>query len=177
MREAVAGIAPHVRPGNLVILESTSPVGTTETLVAGGLRACGIDVPGRVHVAHCPERVLPGRILVELVQNDRIVGGVDEASTTAAAAFYREFVSGEVLETTAATSFGLAQAFVVAGSDAVIAPVRPVRDASVAALATAASSALARPDATVSGALLEAIKIAGAQVPPQDRWAFRLVRP
>jgi UDP-N-acetyl-D-mannosaminuronic acid dehydrogenase len=100
---AVAALAPHVRPGNLVILESTSPVGTTEDVVAGGLRRAGVDL-GPVHVAHCPERVLPGRILIELVQNDRIVGGVDPASTTAAAEFYREFVSGEVLETTARTA-------------------------------------------------------------------------
>ena len=98
---AVAAIAPHVRPGNLVILESTSPVGTTETVVAGGLAAAGVDL-AEVRVAHCPERVLPGRILVELVGNDRIVGGIDEASTEAAAAFYREFVSGDVFETTAA---------------------------------------------------------------------------
>lgn len=98
---AVAAIAPHVRPGNLVILESTSPVGTTETVVAGGLAAAGVDL-AEVHIAHCPERVLPGRILVELVGNDRIVGGIDEASTEAAAAFYREFVSGDVFETTAA---------------------------------------------------------------------------
>jgi UDP-N-acetyl-D-mannosaminuronic acid dehydrogenase len=98
---AVAAIAPHVRPGNLVILESTSPVGTTETVVAGGLAAAGVDL-AEVHIAHCPERVLPGRILVELVGNDRIVGGIDEASTEEAAAFYREFVSGDVFETTAA---------------------------------------------------------------------------
>lgn len=103
VRAAVAAVAPHVRAGNLVILESTSPVGTTENLVAGGLRVAGVDM-GEVHVAHCPERVLPGRILVELIQNDRIVGGVDEAATAAAAAFYREFVNGEVLETTAATA-------------------------------------------------------------------------
>ena len=100
---AVAAIAPHVRPGNLVILESTSPVGTTEHLVAGGLRAQGVAVD-ELLIAHCPERVLPGRILVELVQNDRVVGGINEASTEAAAAFYREFVRGEVIETTAATA-------------------------------------------------------------------------
>ncbi len=100
---AVAAMAPHVRPGNLVILESTSPVGTTETVVAGGLRAAGVDMAD-VHVAHCPERVLPGRILVELIANDRIVGGIDAASTAAAAAFYRAFVSGDVLETSAAVA-------------------------------------------------------------------------
>src|SRR4051794_2248381 len=79
---AVRAIAPHVRPGNLVILESTSPVGATERLVAGGLEAQGVAVD-KVLVAHCPERVLPGRILIELVQNDRVVGGLNEASTAA----------------------------------------------------------------------------------------------
>ena len=73
---------------------SASPAGCARTA----------STSSEVHVAHCPERVLPGRILIELVQNDRIVGGVDEASTAAAAEFYREFVSGEVLETTAATA-------------------------------------------------------------------------
>jgi UDP-N-acetyl-D-mannosaminuronic acid dehydrogenase len=101
---AVAAIAPHVRPANLVILESTCPVGTTERLVAGGLRQHGVALEGGVHVAHCPERVLAGSILAELVQNDRVVGGIDDASTAAAAAFYRGFVSGEVHETTAATA-------------------------------------------------------------------------
>jgi UDP-N-acetyl-D-mannosaminuronic acid dehydrogenase len=100
---AVGAIAPHVRPGNLVLLESTSPVGTTEDVVAGGLNRRGVDLSS-IHVAHCPERVLPGRILIELVQNDRVVGGINPAPTAAAASFYREFVSGEVLETTAATA-------------------------------------------------------------------------
>jgi UDP-N-acetyl-D-mannosaminuronic acid dehydrogenase len=103
IESAVEAIAPHLRKGNLVILESTSPVGTTDGIVAGGLRRRGVDLDG-VFIAHCPERVLPGRILVELVQNDRVVGGIDPPSTAAAAAFYREFVSGEVLETTAATA-------------------------------------------------------------------------
>ncbi len=84
-----------------MILESTCPVGTTDGLVAGILRQHDIEVGRTVHLAHCPERVLPGRILTELVQNDRIVGGVTPASTEAAAAFYRQFVSGEVLETSA----------------------------------------------------------------------------
>jgi UDP-N-acetyl-D-mannosaminuronic acid dehydrogenase len=101
---AVEAIAPLVRPGNLVILESTCPVGTTERLVAGRLRRHGAAIEDGVHVAHCPERVLAGNILAELVQNDRIVGGVDEASTAAAMEFYRSFVSGNVLATTAATA-------------------------------------------------------------------------
>jgi len=101
VRSASRAIAPYVQPGNLVILESTCPVGTTEDLVLETLIEEGVDVDQGVLVAHCPERVLPGRILTELVQNDRIVGGVNVESTMAAAVFYRQFVSGEVFETTA----------------------------------------------------------------------------
>jgi len=102
---ATEAIAPHVRSGNLVILESTSPVGTTER-VAARLRALRPDLAGdsAPFVAHCPERVLPGRILLELIENDRIIGGVNDASTAAAVAFYRSFVRGDVLGTDARTA-------------------------------------------------------------------------
>ncbi len=95
-------IAPVVKPGNLVILESTSPVGTTEK-VGELLAAGGVDLSG-VHLAHCPERVLPGRIMIELSENDRIVGGMTPEAGAAVAEFYRSFVVGEVLETTARTA-------------------------------------------------------------------------
>ncbi len=101
VKQATEAIAPFVEPGNLVILESTCPVGTTDNLVAETLRRHGVDVDDQVLVAHCPERVLPGSILTELVRNDRIVGGINAKSTAAAAAFYRQFVSGEVCEATA----------------------------------------------------------------------------
>ena len=101
---ATRSIAPYVRPGNLVLIESTIPVGTTTGVVLPILRAEAKDAADGVHVAHCPERVLPGRVLVELVGNDRIVGGVDAESTEAAAAFYSTFVNGEVLKTNAATA-------------------------------------------------------------------------
>jgi UDP-N-acetyl-D-mannosaminuronic acid dehydrogenase len=97
---ATDAIAPVVESGNLVILESTSPVGTTER-VAARLGAARPELRGTIYIAHCPERVLPGQILRELVGNDRVVGGVDTASTEIAAAFYRSFVQGEVVETTA----------------------------------------------------------------------------
>lgn len=113
---ATRNIAPHIAKGNLVILESTSPVGTTEKVAqwlgeerpdlslphAGSYAAT--DSTADILVAHCPERVLPGQILRELVGNDRIVGGVDEASTEAAADFYHRFVSGEVLTTNSRTA-------------------------------------------------------------------------
>jgi UDP-N-acetyl-D-mannosaminuronic acid dehydrogenase len=101
---AVEKIAPYIKPGNLVILESTSPVGTTEEVVGKILKEKGLRVGDEVFVAHCPERVLPGRILIELVENDRVVGGVNEASTQKAIEFYQEFVRGDVLGTTAKTA-------------------------------------------------------------------------
>lgn len=99
---ATLAIVPYIRPGNIVILESTSPVGTTD-MVAKLLGDNGVDL-SRIHIAHCPERVLPGKIMKELVENDRIVGGTTEAATKITANFYRDFVQGEVLETDAKTA-------------------------------------------------------------------------
>jgi UDP-N-acetyl-D-mannosaminuronic acid dehydrogenase len=95
-------IAPFVRNGNTVILESTSPVGTTKK-VGEVLARHGCDI-SKLHIAYCPERVLPGRIMKELVENDRVVGGLDDAATKAVSEFYRSFVTGEVLETNAQTA-------------------------------------------------------------------------
>ena len=97
-------IAPYVKPGNLVILESTSPVGTTDEVVARFLQDAGHNINEEIYIAHCPERVLPGRILVELIENDRIVGGINKASTKKAVEFYKSFVRGEVLETDSRTA-------------------------------------------------------------------------
>ncbi|PHS31243.1 MAG: UDP-N-acetyl-D-mannosamine dehydrogenase [Sulfurovum sp.] len=99
---ATEAIAPYVKEGNIIILESTSPVGTTDK-VAEVLAENGIDIT-KVYVAHCPERVLPGQIMRELVENDRIVGGINEKSTKETVAFYKTFVSGLVLETDAKTA-------------------------------------------------------------------------
>lgn len=99
---AARSIAGFVKPGDMVILESTSPVGTTQE-VANLLRAEGVDVRA-LHVAYCPERVLPGKIMKELVENDRVVGGLTAEATFAVSAFYRTFVQGEVLETDASTA-------------------------------------------------------------------------
>ena len=99
---ATKKIAPFIKPGNLILLESTSPVGTTE-MVAKILLEHGVDLNG-VFVAHSPERVLPGRIMRELIENGRVVGGINERSTAKAAEFYRTFVTGEVLETNAKTA-------------------------------------------------------------------------
>lgn len=99
---ATKSIAPYIKSGNIVILESTSPVGTTHK-VEEILSQNGVDT-SKIYVAHCPERVLPGKIMKELVSNDRIVGGTTDEATKATAKFYREFVDGEVLETNAKTA-------------------------------------------------------------------------
>ena len=99
---ATSSIASLVKPDDLIILESTSPVGTTRKM-AEVLSQAGIDM-SKVHVAYCPERVLPGKIMTELVENDRVVGGLTPESTNAVIAFYKTFVRGAVLETDAATA-------------------------------------------------------------------------
>ena len=99
---ATGSIAALVKPGDLVILESTSPVGTTRKM-AEVLSQAGVDM-SQVHVAYCPERVLPGKIMTELVENDRVVGGLTPEATKAVSAFYKTFVRGAVLETNAATA-------------------------------------------------------------------------
>jgi len=104
VESATQMISPYVKPGNLVILESTSPVGTTDEVVAKILKENGHDTDKDVYVAHCPERVLPGRILIELVENDRIVGGVNPLATQKAVEFYQSFVRGEVLSTDSRTA-------------------------------------------------------------------------
>ncbi|WP_456449551.1 nucleotide sugar dehydrogenase, partial [Hydrogenimonas sp.] len=114
---ATEAIAPYVKEGSIVILESTSPVGTTEKVAEVLLEKrpelfeTEEDGDGnrkihhsKIFVAHCPERVLPGRIMHELVENDRIVGGVTPEATKVTAWFYKTFVSGEVLETDAKTA-------------------------------------------------------------------------
>ena len=101
-------VASYVRPDSLVILESTSPVGTTERvaelLLEHNPALRGADGKPKCAVAHCPERVLPGRILYELVENHRIVGGIDARSTDRAVEFYREVVKGDVHPTDARTA-------------------------------------------------------------------------
>ena len=107
---ATEEIAPFIRKGNTVILESTSPVGTTERVASilqkncPDLRIAAEDSEDcDVYVAYCPERVLPGKIMSELIDNDRIVGGINRISARKAAEIYGIFVKGELLETNART--------------------------------------------------------------------------
>ena len=108
VRAAAESIVPHLRPGNLVVLESTVPPRTTVDVLLPLLERAGFGVgPGAAHplyLAHCPERVLPGRILEELVCNDRVIGGVDRASAELARGLYASFVEGEIFLTDATTA-------------------------------------------------------------------------
>jgi len=99
---ATRAISPYIKEGNIVILESTSPVGTTDK-VEEVLKEEGIDT-SKLYIAHCPERVLPGQIMRELVENDRIVGGTTKEATQKTVEFYKTFVDGEVLSTDAKTA-------------------------------------------------------------------------
>jgi UDP-N-acetyl-D-mannosaminuronic acid dehydrogenase len=94
---ATKAIAPFVKKHNIVILESTCPVGATE-LVERTLREEGVNTD-ELYIAYCPERVLPGKVMYELVENDRIVGGRSEDAKKVVGAFYETFVVGEVLLT------------------------------------------------------------------------------
>ena len=111
IEQAAASIAPALKKGDLVVIESTCPVGTAEK-VSGWLADAradlsfprtGTDAPD-VSVAHSPERVLPGRVLIEMVQNDRIVGGLTERCTRRAMDLYGLFVSGSIMPTDATTA-------------------------------------------------------------------------
>jgi UDP-N-acetyl-D-mannosaminuronic acid dehydrogenase len=107
-------IAPLLRPGDTIILESTSPVGTTERIAAmlAGARpdlhfprhTDETSPPGHVRLAHCPERILPGNMVRELVTNDRVIGGMTEACAEAAAKLYATFVRGDVFLTDCRTA-------------------------------------------------------------------------
>jgi UDP-N-acetyl-D-mannosaminuronic acid dehydrogenase len=102
---AAESMGTHIRPGNLIILESTVPPGTTRGAFTFALaKASGLTPEKDFFVAHCPERVLPGTILRELVENDRVVGGSSPHSTTLAKKFYQRFVSGDVLESDSVTA-------------------------------------------------------------------------
>ena len=108
---AARAIAPVLRGGEVIVLESTVPPGTTRSLseLIAGLRPdlrfphAG-DEPPDVHLAHCPERVLPGRIMIEIATNDRVIGGLTPACATRAAALYKTFCHGELIITDAASA-------------------------------------------------------------------------
>jgi UDP-N-acetyl-D-mannosaminuronic acid dehydrogenase len=104
VKEAARQIAPLLRRDTLVVLESTVPPGTTRDVLAPILAESGLQPGVDFHLAHCPERVLPGRILVELEQNDRLAGGLTPACAEEAAELYRSFVKGAIMRTDATSA-------------------------------------------------------------------------
>lgn len=103
VESATKTVIPFLKEGDLFIIESTSPVGTTEKM-AELIFAERPELKGRIHIAYCPERVLPGNVIFELVNNDRVIGGIDDASADAAAEFYGKFVSGQLHKTNCRTA-------------------------------------------------------------------------
>lgn len=99
VENAIDSIIPYIKPGNLILIESTCPIGTTEGM-ASRLRSACTDV----HVAYCPERILPGNIIYELKHNNRVIGGIDKESTLCAVEFYKTFSSGKISITDAKTA-------------------------------------------------------------------------
>jgi UDP-N-acetyl-D-mannosaminuronic acid dehydrogenase len=101
---ATKSILPFVKKGNMVILESTSPTGTVKDIMVPILKDSGLDIGEELFIAHSPERVLPGRILIELVENNRIVGGINEKSAELVRDLYKTFVRGAIFLTDATTA-------------------------------------------------------------------------
>lgn len=102
--KAAQSIVPYLEKGNTVILESTSPAGTVENLLVPILEKSGLEIGQDLYVGHSPERVLPGKILTELVNNTRIVGGVNEKSSKVIRDIYNIFVKSDIYLTDATTA-------------------------------------------------------------------------
>jgi len=100
---ATRAVLPLLKKDDLYIIESTSPVGTTEKMMHL-IFSERPELTGALNIAYCPERVLPGNVMHELVHNDRVIGGIDEKSTEKALAFYRQFIEGDLHRTNARTA-------------------------------------------------------------------------
>ncbi|AXG68964.1 UDP-N-acetyl-D-mannosamine dehydrogenase [Kordia sp. SMS9] len=103
VESATRALLPTLKEGALVIVESTSPVGTTEKMQAV-IEAERPELIGKIYMAYCPERVLPGNVIYELEHNDRAIGGINAESTEKAVEFYRHFVKGELHRTNSKTA-------------------------------------------------------------------------
>ena len=102
IKKAAQNISSVLKQGDLVILESTSPVGTTEQLKKWLLQGDSKEL--NIHIAYCPERVMPGNIMNELIENDRVIGGMDKASSELSECFYKQFITGQCHITNARTA-------------------------------------------------------------------------
>ena len=100
---ATNGIIPLLKKGDLYIVESTCPIGTTEKM-ADLIYSKRPELKDKIYIAYCPERVLPGNVMFELVNNDRVIGGINESSTQKAVSFYKRFVTGKLHSTNARTA-------------------------------------------------------------------------
>ena len=103
VESATRGIVPLLKEEDLYIIESTSPIGTTEKMM-GLIYSERPELKGKLNIAYCPERVLPGNVMYELVHNDRVIGGVDEKSTEKAVDFYSQYIKGDLHKTNARTA-------------------------------------------------------------------------
>lgn len=103
VQAATEAIVPLLKEGDLYIIESTSPIGTTEKM-RDFIYSERPELKEKLYIAYCPERVLPGNVMYELVNNDRVIGGIDKKSTSMAVEFYRSFVKGQLHSTNARTA-------------------------------------------------------------------------
>lgn len=103
VESATRMVLPYLREGNLFVIESTSPVGTTEKMTEL-IFAERPELKDKIYIAYCPERVLPGNVIYELVNNDRVIGGINEESSLKAMEFYRHFVKGKLHSTNSKTA-------------------------------------------------------------------------
>tara|TARA_B110000285_G_C15129019_1_gene622218 strand:- start:2341 stop:3402 length:1062 start_codon:yes stop_codon:yes gene_type:complete len=103
VQAATENIIPLLKEGDLYIIESTSPIGTTEKMM-NLIYSTRPELKNKLNIAYCPERVLPGNVMYELVQNDRVIGGVNDKSTDKAIEFYKNYVNGELHRTNARTA-------------------------------------------------------------------------
>lgn len=103
VQAATKAIIPFLKKGDLYIIESTSPIGTTEKM-RDFIYLERPDLKEELYIAYCPERVLPGNVMYELVNNDRVIGGIDESSTQKAVDFYAQYVKGDLHKTNARTA-------------------------------------------------------------------------
>ena len=103
VQAATEAVLPLLKEGDLYVIESTSPVGTTDKM-RDLIFSKRPELKDRIYIAYCPERVLPGNVIYELVHNDRVIGGIDEKSTEKAIEFYSQFVQGQLHRTNAKTA-------------------------------------------------------------------------
>ena len=104
VKKAMESIVPYLRKGNMIVLESTSPTGTVKNLIIPILKKSGLKIGEELYVGYCPERVLPGQILFELVNNNRIIGGINRKSAEKIKDLYQTFVRGEIYLTDTITA-------------------------------------------------------------------------